>query len=129
MDSDDGLPLKNTVDIAAYVARVSSQTEMNVKMERAGMRVLPYSLGGNPTHRFTGLAGFGLRINEPHGVTHSRSVLQGRYDLAFSDDRFYVEQRAEFLGDVGHGIGLAKRKVWTWPLFLVSPRAKLNTKT
>jgi len=38
----------------------------------------------------------------------SLRVFKGLYDLAFSEDQFYVEQRAEFLGGVGHCIEEAK---------------------
>jgi hypothetical protein len=33
-------------------------------------------------------------------VISSLRVFKGLYDLAFSEDQFYVEQRAEFLGGV-----------------------------
>lgn len=33
-------------------------------------------------------------------VINSIRVFKGLYDLAFSEDQFYVEQRAEFLGGV-----------------------------
>ena len=35
-------------------------------------------------------------------------VFKGLYDLAFSEDQFYVEQRAEFLRGVGYCIEQAK---------------------
>jgi hypothetical protein len=35
-------------------------------------------------------------------------AFKGLYDLAFSEDQFYIEQRAEFLGGVRHCIGQAK---------------------
>jgi hypothetical protein len=33
-------------------------------------------------------------------VINSRRAFKGLYDLAFSEDQFYVEQRAEFLGGI-----------------------------
>jgi hypothetical protein len=41
-------------------------------------------------------------------VSNSLRAFKGRYDLAFSEDRFYVEQRAEFLGGIQHCIEQAK---------------------
>jgi len=41
-------------------------------------------------------------------VINSLRVLKGLYDLAFSEDQFYVEQRAEFLGGVRHCVEQAK---------------------
>jgi hypothetical protein len=35
-------------------------------------------------------------------------AFKGLYDLAFSEDQFYIEQRAEFLGGVRHCIEQAK---------------------
>jgi hypothetical protein len=41
-------------------------------------------------------------------VINSLRVFKGLHDLAFSEDQFYVEQRAEFLGGVRHCIEQAK---------------------
>jgi hypothetical protein len=41
-------------------------------------------------------------------VINSLRVFKGLYDLAFSEDQFYVEQRAEFLGGVQLCIEQAK---------------------
>jgi hypothetical protein len=41
-------------------------------------------------------------------VINSLRVFKGLYDLAFSEDQFYVEQRAEFLGGVRHCVEQAK---------------------
>ena len=41
-------------------------------------------------------------------VINSLRAFKGLYDLAFSEDQFYVEQRAEFLGGVQHCIEQAK---------------------
>jgi hypothetical protein len=41
-------------------------------------------------------------------VINSLRVFKGLCDLAFSEDQFYVEQRAEFLGGVRHCIEQAK---------------------
>jgi len=41
-------------------------------------------------------------------VSNSLRAFKGRYDLAFSEDRFYVEQRADFLGGIQHCIEQAK---------------------
>ncbi len=41
-------------------------------------------------------------------VINSLRAFKGLYDLAFSEDQFYVEQRAEFLGGVRHCIEQAK---------------------
>jgi hypothetical protein len=37
-------------------------------------------------------------------VINSLRLFKGLYDLAFSEDQFYVEQRAEFVGGVRHCI-------------------------
>jgi hypothetical protein len=41
-------------------------------------------------------------------VINSLRVFKGLYDLAFSEEQFYVEQRAEFLGAVRLGVEQAK---------------------
>jgi hypothetical protein len=41
-------------------------------------------------------------------VINSLRAFKGLYDLAFSEDQFYVEQRAEFLGGVRHCVEQAK---------------------
>ena len=41
-------------------------------------------------------------------VINSLRALKSLYDLAFSEDQFYVEQRSEFLGGVRHCIEQAK---------------------
>jgi len=41
-------------------------------------------------------------------VINSLRVFKGLHDLAFAEDQFYVEQRAEFLGGVRHCIEEAK---------------------
>jgi hypothetical protein len=41
-------------------------------------------------------------------VISSLRVFKGLYDLAFSEDQFYVEQRAEFLGGVQHCVEQAR---------------------
>ena len=41
-------------------------------------------------------------------VINSLRAFKGIYDLAFSEDQFYVEQRAEFLGGVRHCVEQAK---------------------
>ena len=41
-------------------------------------------------------------------VINSLRVFKGLYDLAFSEDQFYIEQRAEFLGGVRHCIEQVK---------------------
>jgi hypothetical protein len=41
-------------------------------------------------------------------VINSLRAFKGLYDLAFSEDQFYVEQRTEFLGGVRHCIEQAK---------------------
>jgi hypothetical protein len=41
-------------------------------------------------------------------VINSLRAFKGLYDLAFSEDQFYVEQRAEFLGGVRQWIERAK---------------------
>lgn len=41
-------------------------------------------------------------------VINSLRAFKGLYDLAISEDQFYVEQRAEFLGGVRHCIEQAK---------------------
>ena len=43
-------------------------------------------------------------------VINSLRAFKGLYDLAFSEDQFYVEQRAEFLGGVRHSIEQAKER-------------------
>jgi hypothetical protein len=44
----------------------------------------------------------------PGNIINSIRVFKGLHDLAFSEDQFYVEQRAEFLGGVKHCIEQAK---------------------
>jgi hypothetical protein len=39
---------------------------------------------------------------------NSLRIFKGLYDLAFSEDQFYVEQRVKFLGGVRHCIEQAK---------------------
>jgi hypothetical protein len=41
-------------------------------------------------------------------VINSIRAFKGLYDLAFSEEQFYVEQRAEFLGGVRHCVEQAK---------------------
>jgi hypothetical protein len=41
-------------------------------------------------------------------VINSLRAFKGLCDLAFSEDQFYIEQRAEFLGGVRHCIEQAK---------------------
>ena len=41
-------------------------------------------------------------------VFNSLRVFRGLYDLAFSEDQFYVEQRAEFLSGIHHCVEQAK---------------------
>jgi hypothetical protein len=41
-------------------------------------------------------------------VIYPLRAFKGLYDLAFSEDQFYVEQRAEFLREVRHCIEQAK---------------------
>lgn len=41
-------------------------------------------------------------------VMNSLRAFKGLHDLAFSEDQFYVEQRAEFLGGIRHCIEQAK---------------------
>jgi hypothetical protein len=41
-------------------------------------------------------------------IINSLRVFKGLYDLAFSEDQFYVEQRAEFLGGARYCIEQAK---------------------
>jgi hypothetical protein len=41
-------------------------------------------------------------------VINSLRVFKGLYNLAFSEDQFYVEQRAEFLGGAQHCVEQAK---------------------
>jgi hypothetical protein len=52
-------------------------------------------------------------------VINSLRAFKGLYDLAFSEEQFYVEQRAEFLGGVRHCIEQAKEGYCNPP----SPRA------
>ena len=47
-------------------------------------------------------------------IINTLRVLKGLYDLAFSDDQFYVEQRAEFLGGIQHCVEQA-REGWHSP--------------
>jgi hypothetical protein len=56
-------------------------------------------------------------------VINSLRAFKGLYDLAFSGDQFYVEQRAEFLGGVRHSIEQAKEGYGNPP----SPRAFVRT--
>jgi hypothetical protein len=41
-------------------------------------------------------------------VINSLRAFKGLYDLAFSEDQFYVEQRAEFLGGVRYSVEQAR---------------------
>jgi hypothetical protein len=41
-------------------------------------------------------------------VINSLRVFKGLYDLAFSEDQFYVDQRAEFLGGARHCVEQAR---------------------
>ena len=41
-------------------------------------------------------------------VINSLRAFKGLYDLAYSEDQFYLKQRAEFLGGVRHCIEQAK---------------------
>ena len=41
-------------------------------------------------------------------IINSIRVFKGLYDLAFSEDQFYAEQRAEFLGGINHCVEQAK---------------------
>jgi hypothetical protein len=41
-------------------------------------------------------------------VINSIRVLKGLYDLAFSEDQSYVEQRAELLGGIQHCVDQAR---------------------
>jgi hypothetical protein len=41
-------------------------------------------------------------------VINSLRAYKGLYDLAFSEDQFYVEQRAEFLRGIHHCVEQAK---------------------
>jgi hypothetical protein len=43
-----------------------------------------------------------------YSVIYSQRAFKGLYDLAFSEDQFYVEQRAEFLQGARHCIEQAK---------------------
>lgn len=47
-------------------------------------------------------------------IINTLRVLKGLYDLAFSDDQFYVEQRSEFLGGIQHCVEQA-REGWHSP--------------
>jgi hypothetical protein len=47
-------------------------------------------------------------------VINSLRVFKGLHDLAFSEDQFYVEQRAEFLGGIHHCVEQA-REGWHNP--------------
>jgi hypothetical protein len=47
-------------------------------------------------------------------VINSLRVFKGLYDLAFSEDQFYVEQRAKFLGGAQHCVEQA-REGWHNP--------------
>lgn len=44
----------------------------------------------------------------PSSLINSLRALKRLYDLAFSEDQFYVESRAEFLGGIRHSIHHAK---------------------
>jgi hypothetical protein len=48
-------------------------------------------------------------------VINSLRAFKGLYDLVFSEDQFYVEQRAEFMGGVQHCVEQA-REGWHNPL-------------
>jgi hypothetical protein len=57
-------------------------------------------------------------------VINSLRAFKGPYDLAFSEDQFYVEQRAEFLGGVRHCIEQAKegyRNPPSTPIYVRKP--------
>jgi hypothetical protein len=41
-------------------------------------------------------------------IINSIRVFKGLYDLAFSEDQFYAQQRAEFLGGINHCVEQAK---------------------
>jgi hypothetical protein len=41
-------------------------------------------------------------------VINSIRVFKGLYDFVFSEDQFYIEQRAEFLGGVRHCVEQAE---------------------
>jgi hypothetical protein len=56
-------------------------------------------------------------------VINSLRVFKGLHDLAFSEDQFYVEQRAEFLGGIRHCIEQAKEGYRNPP----PPRAYVRT--
>ena len=49
-------------------------------------------------------------------VINSLRAFKGLYDLAFSEDQFYVEQRAEFLGGIQHYVEQA-REGWHNPSY------------
>jgi hypothetical protein len=49
-------------------------------------------------------------------VSNSLRAFKGLYDLAFSEDQFYVEQRVEFLGGVRHCIDQVKEGYRNPPL-------------
>ena len=55
-------------------------------------------------------------------VINSLRVFKGLHDLAFSEDQFYVEQRAEFLGGVRHCIEQAKEGYSNPPITQVCVR-------
>jgi hypothetical protein len=47
-------------------------------------------------------------------VINSLRAFKGLYNLAFSEDQFYAEQRAEFLGGIHHCLEQAKEE-WRNP--------------
>jgi hypothetical protein len=49
-------------------------------------------------------------------VINSLRAFKGLYDLAFSEDQFYIEQRAELLGGFRHSIEQAKEGYRNPPL-------------
>ena len=49
-------------------------------------------------------------------VISSLRLLKGVYDLAFSEDPFYGEQRSEFLGGIQHGVEQAREGYHNPPL-------------
>ena len=57
-------------------------------------------------------------------VINSLRAFKVLYDLAFSEDQFYVEQRAEFLGGIRHCIEQAKegyRNPPSTPIYVRKP--------
>jgi hypothetical protein len=48
-------------------------------------------------------------------VVNSLRAFKGLYDLAFSEDPFYVEERSEFLGGIQHCVEQAKEGYYNPP--------------